>query len=217
MVRGGRERTTRTVIPWLIEAQRLEPAALLTSWDQDGTRNGYDLALLSAAQCGSNPHYRLGWRSTANHMAEAPASAPVPYFAASIFHDNDLTPNQVKQSLQDQGIEVRPDHSIHRHHEWTSGSIGGGDHALDAGDPLVIAERFARVGPIAVIDLDAALGHGDTEIIETLCQRYRCRVGSGSQHRYRQSMAQRRSRANTWNRASPELAKQLPRDAVSQP
>ena len=47
--------------------------------------------------------------------------------------------------------------------------VGGVTHALDAGDPLVIAERFARVGPIAVIDLDAALGQGDNrEIIETL-------------------------------------------------
>ena len=35
--------------------------------------------------------------------------------------------------------------------------IGGETHALDAGDPLAIAERFSRVGPIAVIDLDAAL------------------------------------------------------------
>ena len=58
--------------------------------------------------------------------------------------------------------------------------IGGETHALDAGDPFAIAERFGRVGPIAVIDLDAALGQGDNqEIIRGLCARYRCRVGGG--------------------------------------
>ena len=58
--------------------------------------------------------------------------------------------------------------------------IGGETHALDAGDPLAI-RALLRVGPIAVIDLDAALGQGDnTEIIETLCRRYRCRAGGVS-------------------------------------
>ena len=58
--------------------------------------------------------------------------------------------------------------------------IGGETHALDAGDPFTIAERFGRVGPIAVIDLDAALGQGDNqERIRGLCARYRCRVGGG--------------------------------------
>ena len=36
--------------------------------------------------------------------------------------------------------------------------VGGKDKALDAGDPRPIAELFGRVGEIAVIDLDAALG-----------------------------------------------------------
>lgn len=58
--------------------------------------------------------------------------------------------------------------------------IGGETHALSAGDPMALAERFGRVGPIAVIDLDAALGQGDNaEIIRALCARYRCRVGGG--------------------------------------
>lgn len=58
--------------------------------------------------------------------------------------------------------------------------IGGREQALDGGDPLVVAERFARVGALAVIDLDAALGTGDNRaIIEELCRRHRCRVGGG--------------------------------------
>ena len=58
--------------------------------------------------------------------------------------------------------------------------IGGVTRALDAGDPFAIAERFGRVGPIAVIDLDAALGQGDNSaLIKHLCERFRCRVGGG--------------------------------------
>jgi phosphoribosyl-ATP pyrophosphohydrolase len=59
---------------------------------------------------------------------------------------------------------------------------GGDPDALeiDAGDPQAVAERFARVGPLAVIDLDAALGRGDNrDIIHDLCRRHRCRVGGG--------------------------------------
>ena len=98
--------------------------------------------------------------------------------------------------------------------------IGGETHALDAGDPLAIGERFSRVGPIAVIDLDAALGQGDnTEIIEALCRRYRCRVGGGIR-----SIA----RAKAWldagaeqiiigTRATPEFLAELPESAASLP
>jgi phosphoribosyl-ATP pyrophosphohydrolase len=43
-----------------------------------------------------------------------------------------------------------------------------------------IAERFSLVGEIAVIDLDAALGHGSNEtLIRDLVRRFACRVGGG--------------------------------------
>ena len=58
--------------------------------------------------------------------------------------------------------------------------IGGEKKEIDAGDPLPIAERFAVVGEIAVIDLDAALDQGsNAEVIRELCWRYPCRVGGG--------------------------------------
>ncbi len=58
--------------------------------------------------------------------------------------------------------------------------IGGWDKALDAGDPLAVAERFAVAGPMAVIDLDAAMGKGDNrDVIEQLLRRFDCRVGGG--------------------------------------
>jgi len=59
--------------------------------------------------------------------------------------------------------------------------VGGrGEPKVAHDDPLAVAERFARVGEIAVIDLDAALGRGDNrEIVRELCRRHRCRVGGG--------------------------------------
>ncbi|MCC6527404.1 MAG: phosphoribosyl-ATP diphosphatase [Polyangiaceae bacterium] len=58
--------------------------------------------------------------------------------------------------------------------------VGGKEHALDAGDPIPIAERFRLAGEIAVIDLDAALGRGDNRaLVEKLCRVARCRVGGG--------------------------------------
>ena len=58
--------------------------------------------------------------------------------------------------------------------------IGGKDHALSAGDPRPLAEKFGRVGEIAIVDLDAALGTGDnTELIKELLPLASCRVGGG--------------------------------------
>ncbi|MBW2261368.1 MAG: phosphoribosyl-ATP diphosphatase [Deltaproteobacteria bacterium] len=58
--------------------------------------------------------------------------------------------------------------------------VGGKKKAIEAGDPVPIAERFSLVGEIAVIDLDAALGRGSNEgIIRDLVRRFPCRVGGG--------------------------------------
>ena len=58
--------------------------------------------------------------------------------------------------------------------------IGGKEHALSAGDPRPLAEKFGRVGEIAVVDLDAALGTGNnTELIKELLPLAPCRVGGG--------------------------------------
>lgn len=58
--------------------------------------------------------------------------------------------------------------------------IGGKEPALNAGDPRPLAQRFGRIGEIAVIDLDAALGTGsNAEVIADLLPLARCRVGGG--------------------------------------
>lgn len=58
--------------------------------------------------------------------------------------------------------------------------IQGETLAIEAGDPRPIAERFGRVGEIAVVDLDAALGRGENrDTIVDLLQVASCRVGGG--------------------------------------
>jgi phosphoribosyl-AMP cyclohydrolase / phosphoribosyl-ATP pyrophosphohydrolase len=58
--------------------------------------------------------------------------------------------------------------------------IGGETKALDAGDPRPLARRYGLVGEIAVVDLDAALGHGsNAAVMEDLIELAPCRVGGG--------------------------------------
>ena len=58
--------------------------------------------------------------------------------------------------------------------------VGGKKRALSAGDPIPLAQKFGRVGEIAVIDLDAALSTGsNASQIRELCKVARCRVGGG--------------------------------------
>jgi phosphoribosyl-ATP pyrophosphohydrolase len=58
--------------------------------------------------------------------------------------------------------------------------IGGAEKALDAGDPRPLARHYGRVGEVAVVDLDAALGKGsNAEVIGDLLDLAPCRVGGG--------------------------------------
>ena len=58
--------------------------------------------------------------------------------------------------------------------------VGGEHKALDAGDPRPWLQRFARVGEVAVIDLDAAMGQGSNQdLVTELCSKQPLRVGGG--------------------------------------
>ncbi len=95
--------------------------------------------------------------------------------------------------------------------------VGGEELALEAGDPRPLAERFGMVGPVAVIDLDAALGRGDNRaLIEELCTRARCRVGGGIRS-VDQALAWLDAGAEQvilGTAATPEVLSQLPRERV---
>ena len=95
--------------------------------------------------------------------------------------------------------------------------VGGRERALEAGDPLAVAERFAVAGDLAVIDLDAALGRGsNSEVIGELVRRYSCRVGGGirSVDVALDWLDRGAQRVILGTMASPEVLDQLPRDRV---
>ena len=51
---------------------------------------------------------------------------------------------------------------------------------LERENPLELAEEFGRFGEVAVVDLDAALGHGANDpVVRELCRLAACRVGGG--------------------------------------
>ena len=95
--------------------------------------------------------------------------------------------------------------------------IGGEKKAIDAGDPWPIAEKFARVGEIALIDLDAAMGIGNnTKLMRALCARYPCRVGGGIRD-VQTAMDWLDAGARKvilGTAATPEVLEKLPRDRV---
>ncbi len=95
--------------------------------------------------------------------------------------------------------------------------IGGEKKAIEAGDPIPIAERFAIAGEIAVIDLDAALGRGSNEdLVKELVSRFPCRVGGGIRD-YESAVRWLDAGARMvilGTAAKPELLSRLPRHRV---
>jgi len=109
VIRGGRDRTGRDAIAWAAEAEALGAGEiLLTSWDRDGTRAGYDLPLIAAVRAAVRiPIIASGGAAHAAHLAEALAAGADAVLAASIFHDAETTVGAVKAALAQAGLEVR--------------------------------------------------------------------------------------------------------------
>ncbi len=111
VTRSGTLRTGLDAVAW---ARRAADAGageiLLTSWDRDGTRQGYDLALIAAiAGAVDVPIIASGGADSAPHMRDAFRAGADAVLAASIFHYGETTVGQVKAWLAAQGIEVRPE------------------------------------------------------------------------------------------------------------
>ena len=110
LVKGGREGTGIDALEWAREGERRGAGEiLLTSWDRDGTRSGYDLELTRAvAKAVHVPVIASGGANSPDHIREAFAAGADAVLAASIFHDGDLTVGDVKLYLQEHGLRVRP-------------------------------------------------------------------------------------------------------------
>ncbi|RMF73041.1 MAG: imidazole glycerol phosphate synthase subunit HisF [Alphaproteobacteria bacterium] len=107
---GGR-RATPWFAPVLAEelVRRGAGEILLTSMDRDGTRSGFDIALLRAVGARVNvPVIASGGVGTIDHMIagvrEGGASAVL---AASIFHFGEIRIATVKKAMAEAGIPVR--------------------------------------------------------------------------------------------------------------
>jgi len=80
-------------------------------------------------------------------------------------------------------------------------------------DPRELAREFGRLGEIAVIDLDAAMGMGDNLLlVEDLCRIASCRVGGGIRdiERARRLLKAGARTLIIGTRATPEFLEQLP-------
>jgi imidazole glycerol-phosphate synthase subunit HisF len=107
---GGRNATGRAAVAWAREAaERGAGEILLTSMDQDGTKNGYDLDLtVSVAAAVDIPVIASGGAGNPEHLrsvlSDAGAAAAL---AASIFHFDAHPIPDTKRYLRDHGVEVR--------------------------------------------------------------------------------------------------------------
>ena len=109
MTRSGTQGEPLDAARWAGEAQRRGAGEiLLTSFDRDGTRSGYDLELMDVvvAAC-SLPVIASGGADSVQHMVEAFQHGAHAVLAASIFHNKNMTVGDVKRDLAGLGIEVR--------------------------------------------------------------------------------------------------------------
>jgi imidazoleglycerol phosphate synthase cyclase subunit len=109
VTRSGTHRTGIDVVTWARQAMELGAGeVLLTSWDRDGTHQGYDLPLLQAVSSAVNiPVIASGGASGPQHLAQAFAAGASAALAASIFHDAHTTVAKIKNEIRKLGVHVR--------------------------------------------------------------------------------------------------------------
>jgi imidazoleglycerol phosphate synthase cyclase subunit len=110
LTRSGKESAGRDAVAWARDVVALGAGELLlTSWDRDGTRSGYDLELVGAVAAAVNvPVIASGGAAGAEHLYQAIAAGAGAVLAASIFHDREYTVGDVKRELRERGVEIRP-------------------------------------------------------------------------------------------------------------
>ena len=107
---GGRKPTGIDAVAWASKMAQLGAGELLvTSMDGDGTRQGYDLALMRAiTDSVSVPVIASGGVGTLQHLADGVLQGGADaVLAASIFHFGDHSIGEAKRFMAEQGIEMR--------------------------------------------------------------------------------------------------------------
>lgn len=111
VINGGRVPTGLDVIEWVQKGVAMGAGEiLLTSMDADGTKAGYDIDLTRAvSQAVEVPLIASGGAGTMDHFAEVlTIGAADAALAASLFHDGELTIQELKNDLIDRGLPIRP-------------------------------------------------------------------------------------------------------------
>jgi cyclase len=106
---GGRTETDIDALVWAQEAIRRGTGELLVnSIDADGTKEGFDLELISAMrEISSVPVIASGGAGRLSHFPEAILAGADAVLAASVFHNREFTIGQVKDVLDENGVLVR--------------------------------------------------------------------------------------------------------------
>lgn len=114
LTRSGMRPESLDAVAWAVEGQqRGAGEILLTSFDRDGTGEGYDLELLRAiAGSVDIPVIASGGARAAEHLAAAVRAGADAVLAASIFHDGITTPERIKRELAVMGVRVRPQEAV---------------------------------------------------------------------------------------------------------
>ncbi len=114
---GGRRPAGIDALEWVKRAESLGAGELLiTSMDRDGTKDGYDVELLSRIHdVTSVPVIASGGVGTLEHFLEGALAARADaLLAASVFHFGQIAIEEVKDYLASNGLCVRPPAYIDR-------------------------------------------------------------------------------------------------------
>lgn len=109
-VKGGRENTGLDLIEWVTKCEKLGAGeVLLTSMDADGTRAGFDIAMLNAVCDVVNiPVIASGGCGSVGDIVDVFEKTNVDAaLVASLFHFNEATVQDVRDELKKHNIEVR--------------------------------------------------------------------------------------------------------------
>lgn len=106
---GGRRGTGVDAVAWAVQAAELGAGEiLLNSMDADGTKDGYDLAMLRAVRAEVTvPVIASGGAGAVDDFAPAVEAGADAVLAASVFHFGELRIGEVKQALAAAGQLVR--------------------------------------------------------------------------------------------------------------
>ena len=107
---GGRKPTGLDAVEWALKMEKSGAGEiLLTSMDQDGVKNGYDLGVTRAiSEALAIPVIASGGAGNLDHLVDGIQKGKADaVLAASIFHFGEYSIPEAKQYMADRGIEMR--------------------------------------------------------------------------------------------------------------